>query len=316
MLAIRPETVPGYQLRQRLGTGGFAEVWDAIGPDGKVVALKFIDTRGKPAALLRGEIRVLRAVSQLNHPNLIKMGDVLARGHFLVVSMERADGNLDELRQAYLEETGQHIPADHLLELLEQTANALDHLAAMRLPGFNLSSPGMQHCDVKPSNLLLLGETVKVADFGLCAAEGQHTHRDSWRGTWPYAAPELYHGRATHTTDQYALAVCWCDLGGGPRMFRDPKTQNGPFMPIDLMRARMQEAPVLARALHDDPTRRYPNCRAFIAALREVARLSNNGTKQSPKEVLAQSRSRKVPVVKAANLPSNYPTSASSRVRP
>jgi serine/threonine-protein kinase len=302
MLQIGNETVPGYQLRKRLGSGGFAEVWEAIAPDGSVVALKFIDKRGKPEALLRGEIRILRAISELNHPNLIRMRDVFGRGHFLVVSMERADGNLEELRQAYLQETGRNIPSDHLLELLDQTATALDYLAGLRLPGFNLSSTGLQHCDIKPTNLLLLGETVKVADFGLCAAEGQHTHRNAWRGTWPYAAPELYHGRATHGTDQYALAVCWCDLGGGPEMFRDRRSQNGPFMPIDLMRAGFHEAPVLARALHEDPTRRYPSCRAFLDALREVARQSNDGSGKAPQAVLSKSKSRsKIPVVKATS---------------
>ena len=265
------EPVPGYRLLQRLGSGGFAEVWEATAPDGNCVALKFIDTHGKDPTLLRGEIRILRSIRSLDHPNLIRLHDVFASGHYLVLCMERADGSLDELRQAYREETGGSIPPEHLLDLLDQTAFGLDYLANLRLPGFNMTSQGMQHCDVKPTNLLLLGDAVKIADFGLCAGMGQQTHKTGVRGTPPFAAPELYQGRVCGRTDQYSLAVTWCDLLDGPRLFRKTVAANGgTTYSVDLTRAREQEVPILARALHSDPIRRFPNCQSFVAALREA----------------------------------------------
>src|SRR5581483_8210384 len=108
-------------------------------------------------------------IRALDHPNLIRLIDVCASAKNLVLCMERADGNLDELRQAYREETGGNIPPEHLLELMDQAAAGLDYLADLRLPGFNLTARGMQHCDVKPTNLLLMGDVLKIADFGLCA---------------------------------------------------------------------------------------------------------------------------------------------------
>ena len=174
---------------------------------------------------------------------------------------------------------------------MEQAAKGLDYLANLRLPGFNMTALGMQHCDVKPTNLLLLGDDVKIADFGLCAGMGQQTHRQGLRGTPPFAAPELYQGRVCSQTDQYSLAVTWCDLIGGGRMFRKGTARDGgPLYSIDLGRAREREAVVLARALNDDPTRRYPNCTAFIAALREAFSLPRRPAGKWLRSILAQTR--------------------------
>jgi serine/threonine protein kinase len=273
VLEVGSEPVLGFRLRARLGAGAFAEVWDARARDGSAVALKFVDSRIKEGSLLRGEVRVLRALGEVGHPNVIKLFNVYASSHYLVLCMERADGNLEELRQAYREVTSRNVAPDHLLDLLQQAADGLDFLARVKLPGFNLASSGLQHCDVKPTNLLLMGEVVKIADFGLCAALGQQTHKHGWRGTLPYAAPELFYGRASPTTDQYALAVTYCDLVAGDRILtRAADVPTGRYaVPVNFSLVRARERPVLERALSPDPLRRWPSCRAFVDALREVA---------------------------------------------
>ncbi len=287
------EPAPGYRLQRRLGVGGFAEVWEATAPDGAGVALKFINARNHDAAMLRGEVRVLRSFAAVDHPNLIRLHDVFASSHFLVLCMELADGNLDELRQAYLAQTGANIPPDHVLDLLEQAANGLDFLAGLRLPGFNHTATGMQHCDVKPTNLLLLDDTVKIADFGLCAGMGQRTHRRGVRGTPPFAAPELYQGRVCAQTDQYALAVTWCDLIGGRRLFTNTVGADGkPFLAVDLTKVRASEVHVLARALNTDPTRRYPNCQAFVVELRKALESAQPRAVPRSRPLLSQARGR------------------------
>jgi serine/threonine protein kinase len=155
-----------------------------------------------------------------------------------------------------------------------------------------MTAQGLQHCDVKPSNILLLGDVVKIADFGLCAGMGQQSHR-KLRGTPPFAAPELYAGRVCAQTDQYALAVTWCDLVGGTRMFRKGVARDGgPAYSIDLSRAREREVPILARALNDDPTRRYSSCAAFVSALRDAAQLPRRPAGSWLRTMLTQSRGR------------------------
>jgi serine/threonine protein kinase len=265
------EPIPGYRLAGRLGAGAFGEVWTAVGPDGKPVALKFFDTRQRVSSVIQAEVRMLRALGALRHPHIIEFHGVHVRSHYVIIQMERADGNLADLRQAYREETGDNIPIDHGLELLAQAAEALDFVATQKPPGFDWSSSGLQHCDVKPANLLMVGDVLKVADFGLCAAASRRTHRSGWRGTPPYAAPELFNGAASSRTDQYALAVTYCQLCLGERVFR-PVCPGRPDMPINLDVVRRVEATVLARALAPNWLARWPSCREFVTALSDAVR--------------------------------------------
>jgi len=278
MLEAGSQPIPGHRLTQHLGAGASGEVWEAHDSDGKRVALKFINCRTSSSSLISSEIRILRGLSELHHPHFIQMFGVHATTHHLVLSMERADGNLDDLRQVYQEETGKNIPADHLLDLLEQAAVGLDFLSELKLAGVNPSSRGLQHCDIKPSNLLLVGDCLKIADFGLCAGTSWQTHRNSWRGTPPYAAPELFNGQATVGTDQYALCITFLRLCAGDRPFWKSQPLDAPpcGLPVDLTKVRERELPILTRALHPQPGSRWPSCRAFIQALREVNQKSGS----------------------------------------
>lgn len=263
--------VPGYTLIQPLGAGAFGEVWDAEGPLRQRVAMKFLDCRSRSPSMIADEVRILRALSNLKHPHIIPLLGVHAYGKYLILVMERADGSLADLLNYYRQETGGNIPPDFALELLEQAARALDFIATLRLPELR-SSRGLQHCDIKPSNLLLFGHKLKVGDFGLCSGSGAVTHNGGWKGTLPYAAPELFNGAATQGTDQFALAVSFCELVMGSRPFWPATTAGNPptGMPIDLTKLREKEFPIIARALHPYPSSRFPTCQAFIDALRKA----------------------------------------------
>ncbi len=273
MLEVGSQPIPGHRLTQRLGAGAFGEVWEAHDPEGKLVALKVMDCHTASPSLVSSEIRVLRGLIELHHPHFIRLYGIHAAGRHIVLSMERADGNLEDLRQVYLQETGKNIPIDHLLELLEQVAEGLDYLAELKLPTVNPSSRGLQHCDIKPSNLLLLGDCVKIADFGLCAGTSWQTHQDGWRGTPPFAAPELFKGQAAVGTDQFALCITFLHLCAGARPFWDASLADAPptGLPVDLTKLREREMPIIVRALHPHADSRWPSCRAFIQALREVS---------------------------------------------
>ena len=262
------QPMPGYRLTQPIGAGAFGHVWEAVHDD-KVVALKFIDARAHSASMIASEVRVLRALAELRHPNIIRLLSVNASSKYLILVMERADSNLADLQAAYREQKGTNIPPDHALDLLDQAATALDFLAGIKLPGFS-AARGLQHCDVKPSNLLLLGKKLKVADFGLCAGSGWYTHKGGWKGTIPYAAPEMYKGAAANGTDQYALAVTFCEMVMGDRPFLKDAAGVPNRLPIDLTKLREKEFPIISRTLHPYPSSRWPTCKAFIQALRDV----------------------------------------------
>jgi serine/threonine-protein kinase len=279
VLEVGLQPIPGYRLTQPLGAGAFGEVWEAIRGDGEKVAMKFMDCRARSASMISSEVRVLRGLAGLRHPNIIGLHGVHASSKYLILVMERADSNLADLHDIYREQTGGNVPPDHALDLLEQAAAALDFLASTKVPTFN-SSRGLQHCDVKPSNLLMFGNTLKVADFGLCAGSGWHTHRGGWKGTLPYAAPELFNGAAVVGTDQYALAITFCELVMGDRPFYkiDPTAPFSREMPIDLTKIRENEFPVIVRALHPYPSSRFPSCMAFIQAMRAATKQRPTGS--------------------------------------
>jgi serine/threonine protein kinase len=271
MLQPDSQPLPGVRLVRHLGAGGFGEVWEATNKLGTRLALKFLPCRGKAGSLVANEVRVLLNLRKLQHPNLIRLHDVCATTEYLILQMELAEGNLHDLQTVYREAHGRGIPADHLLDLLDDAAAGLDFLAASR-SGSGLGGDALQHCDVKPGNLLLVGDRLKVADFGLCSTAFAGGKNQGLMGTPGYAAPEQYEGRPTARSDQFALAVTYVELvtSGRAVVPPDPSPLSQFRMPVDLTRLREREFPVLAKALDLRWTNRWPSCKEFIAALRKV----------------------------------------------
>jgi serine/threonine-protein kinase len=269
-LAPGLEPHPGYRLVGRLGKGGFGEVWEACKSDGTSVALKFVP--GNNAMRASQETRSLQLVRNLRHPGLVTVNGVWCSMGYVVVAMELAEGTLQDLYDAYQSEYGTPVPAEHLWLLLEQAAETLDFLNGHRhmIGGQRL---GIQHCDVKPSNLLLFGERVKVSDFGLAAPTTAPLKFHCPAGTLAYVAPEVFQGRLSDRTDQYALAVTYCMLRCGRLPFGETpdRFSLGYVRPApDLSFLPQAERPVIARGLAPIPAERWSSCTELIAQLKKI----------------------------------------------
>jgi serine/threonine protein kinase len=264
------EPVPGYQLVKRLGQGGFGEVWQATGPGGFPVAMKFIRL-GAPSGNV--ELRALELMKHLRHPNLLGQFGAWRRDETLIVAMELAEGTLLSRHTAAVADGLPGIPVAELLEYMADAARGIDYLNEPR-PAEG-QPHGIQHRDIKPANLLLVGGCVKVGDFGLAKVLQNTMASNTGSMTLAYSAPECINGTTSHRSDQYSLAVSYCHLRGSRLPFRGTAQQVmfGHLMnPPDLAMLPAAEQVVVARALCKKPEDRWPNCRAFVQALARAAR--------------------------------------------
>lgn len=272
MIKLAPgvEACPGYKLTKPLGQGGFGCVWEAVANDGTKAALKFLDCRGHQSSVVVNEIKLLVTLRDLKHPNVIQFYNIHTGPNTIILSMELADGSVNDLHYIYREDQKTHVPPSVLLSIMQQTAAALDFMSAQRLQTSGFAKTGLQHCDVKPSNLLLVGNVVKVADFGLSGPMQFNVSRNVIIGTPPYAAPELFEGRMTERTDQFGMAVMYCELRAG--RFPIPISTDGryPAALPDFSFLPDRERVVVAKAMQKQWLDRYPNCTEFVEALRRV----------------------------------------------
>jgi serine/threonine-protein kinase len=263
----------GYRLKQFLGEGSFGRVWETEGPDGESLALKFIRCGSDLAA--PHEVRNILNVRTIEHPHLIRVDRVWADRGYIVVVMELADGSLQEMLAICRQDFNTPILPDYVCYYLSQAADALDFLNASRhRVGENGNLVGIQHCDIKPTNLLVLGEAVKICDFGLAStlSTAMAPHRPA--GTLAYAAPEVYKGQLSRWTDQFALAVTYCELRGGRRPFATVPPRFGTDFVHprpDLTMLPLDERGIVARALAPHPYDRWKSCGELMAHLNRVA---------------------------------------------
>ncbi len=267
--------VPGYCLVTRRGRGGFGEVWEAEAAGGFRVALKIVRL---PVEARSAEVSALTVVRGIRHPNLLVSFGAWQEDGMLIVGMELADRSLwDRFIEA--EDQGlRGIPRGELLGYLWDVASGIDHLNEPRHTLEGRPGVGVQHRDLKPQNILLFGGGAKVADFGEAQVMDGPVAPNNGTWTLAYAAPEFFDGFTTHRSDQYALAVTYCQLRGGqlPYLGTDVTVTAGHLLGTpDLEGLPEPERPILARALAKRPEDRWPSCTAMIEALRMLGMANN-----------------------------------------
>ncbi|WP_164103415.1 serine/threonine-protein kinase [Candidatus Laterigemmans baculatus] len=256
------EPIPGYRLEEQIGSGGFGEVWRAEAPGGLYKAIKFVHGALNERQATR-ELRSLERIKGVQHPFLLTLERFEVVAGRLIIVTELADGSLEDTYRRHRERGSCGIPRAALLAYLHDAADALDYLH---------NRYQLQHLDVKPGNLLMVGGHVKVADFGLLK-DLRDVECSMIGGLTPiYAPPEVFDGRPSPTSDQYSLAVMYQELLTGTRPFTGRTiaqlaTQHVHSAP-HLEPLPPSDRPVIARSLEKNPSRRYGGCLELVEALR------------------------------------------------
>ena len=251
------EPVPGFTLDCLLGEGTCGAVWKASAPGGIPIALKFVPLTGHSVDRKMHELEIVKKV---HHPNLVSIFSTWHSPDWIVIAMELADKTLmDRLEQA-TEQDLPGIPRDELLEYMRDAAKGIDYLNSLHV----------QNRDIKPSNLLLVGGAVKIADFGTARSLHGSVTDSRCLGTPAYAAPEYLLNKTSSRSDQYSLAVTYCELRGGRLPFDGSVVevyQAHLNKPPDLDMLPESEHPAVLKAMSKKPRDRWPNCKSFIEAL-------------------------------------------------
>lgn len=268
------EPIPGYRLTERLGTGGFGEVWKCQAPGGLLKAIKFVHGNlhhANPDSRVEQEWQALNRVKAIRHPFLLSMDRLEIIDGQLLIVMELADKSLRDLFREYQAAGLPGIPREELLGYLREAAEVLDLM--------NLHHQ-LQHLDIKPDNLFLVGNHIKVADFGLVTtSHGLHppnSPSNTETGITPlYAPPERFQGRVSQASDQYSMAVVYQELLTGTFPF-DGKSGRQLLMQHLCEQPQLRalpevDRPAVARALSKDPQQRFPSCTDFVRALASEA---------------------------------------------
>ncbi len=272
-----------YELLERIGKGGMAEIFKASQTAGsgfkKVVAIKrILPHLSEDQRFIKLLIAEAKILSELHHRNVVQIYDVGLGddGQYFLV-MEFVDGT--DLRHLYDDLFGGHpLPVEVALHICAELCEALDH-AHLAKDEFG-EALGLVHRDVSPSNVLLSkhGE-VKLTDFGIAKQVEEVTGHGAVRGKFAYISPEQAVNRHVDArSDVYSVGILLYELVCHMRLFSkhedfdalrevragriEPSAKNIPGVAAPL-------GEIIMRALEKNPEKRFQSAGEFGAALRE-----------------------------------------------
>ncbi|KAL0218206.1 hypothetical protein RCL1_009054 [Eukaryota sp. TZLM3-RCL] len=166
-----------YKILKQLGDGSFGSVLKAVNNQtGEVVAIK----RMKAKFYSWNEctnLREVKSLMKLNHPNIVKLKEVIRQNDELYMIFEFMEYNLYQL----LKNRDKPLPESKIRNIMYQVLQGLAHC----------HKHGFFHRDMKPENLLVSRDTVKLADFGLAREIRSRPPFTEYVSTRWYRAPEV-----------------------------------------------------------------------------------------------------------------------------
>ncbi|CAM4538256.1 serine/threonine-protein kinase MARK1 isoform X6 [Lepidochelys kempii] len=201
--------IGNYRLLKTIGKGNFAKVKLARHVlTGREVAVKIIDKTQLNPTSLQKLFREVRIMKILNHPSIVKLFEVIETEKTLYLVMEYASGG----------EVFDYLVAHGRMKEKEARAKFRQIVSAVQY----CHQKCIVHRDLKAENLLLDADmNIKIADFGFSNEFTIGNKLDTFCGSPPYAAPELFQGKKYDgpEVDVWSLGVILYTLVSGSLPF-------------------------------------------------------------------------------------------------
>ena len=264
-----------YEVKELIGSGGMANVYKAVMPGrngpvpaGTVVAVKVLRQEyTHDPELVRRFKNESKAISLLNHPNIVKVYDVSVNDQLQYIVMEYVDGMT--LRE-YLNERGGKLTSRETVHFISQILKALEHAHAN----------GVVHRDIKPQNIMLLDNgQLRMMDFGIARISRAENQLLSGKtmGSVHYISPEQAKGDETDcTSDIYSVGVMMYEMLSGQLPFDAEDAVEVAIKQIsDQPKSLHEIAPqvpaalveITEKAMAKLPQNRYASAREMLDAL-------------------------------------------------
>ncbi len=284
---LQPQAFGKYELVQRLGNGGMAEVWRARirGPAGfsrGVVIKRILPHLARDQSFVSMFISEAQLSAKLSHPNVIQVFELGEVDGEYYIAMEYVRGrDLGAFTREHIERRGP-LPPAVCAYVIREVSRALAYAHEFRdEDGHRIR---LIHRDVSPSNVMISNDgTIKLLDFGIAKAlaeSGDRTQTGTLKGKFAYMAPEQLEGdEFDHRADLFSAGVILHEILTGRRLFRgnndlqtialvksaklDPPSAFNPAVPAELDRITM-------KALARDADARYQSANDVANDLDEV----------------------------------------------
>ena len=276
MADLTGQTLGKYQILDRLGRGGMADVYKGYQPGlDRYVAVKVMHAHlAEDADFITRFKREAKSVAELRHPNIVQVFDFDVQGEIYYMVMEYiAGGETLKQRMQALSAQHQRLPIEQTLDIMIKLSDALAYA----------HDKGMIHRDIKPANVLVPSlDRPVLSDFGIARLLGETglTASGAMIGTPAYMSPEQ--GRGEHgdaRSDIYSLGIVFYEmLTGKPPYDADTpfaiilKHINDPLVPPHTLIDPMPEAieRIVLKCLAKEPGDRFASMADLRDALRDA----------------------------------------------